>query len=240
MSLATAPSIGHNQPPTVAEQIQASLAENHAALIKRRDDLLGSAERAPAVIDSDETAGRVTDLIRLIGAATKASETARVSEKEPHLEAGRAVDGWFKKISDPLAKAKAKVQGPLDTYLRQKEAAERQRREAEAKALREAAEREAAAMQTEAQMNAAVAIEERAAEAQEAAQAKPAELARTRGDYGGLATLRTTWDFEIVNAAAVPREYLIVNDAAIRAAVKSGAREIAGVRIFEKQSALVR
>lgn len=232
--------IGGNNPPDVTEQTQVELNERHADILKRAADVLAGVERAPTEIKDDETAGKVADLIRMIGSVTKAGEAAHKIAKAPHLEAGRAVDGWLKKMSEPLVAAKVRLQRPLDAFLRAKADAERRRREEEAKALEEAAAREAAAMQTPAQMDAAIATEERAAEAKEAAHAKPAEMARTRGDYGGIATLRTTWKHEVTDVAQVPREYLMVNDAAIKAAVKAGTRTIPGVRIFQDQSAMVR
>lgn len=235
-----AATIGHNAAPPIVQQIQEELAEAHAALVKRRDDLLAAAERAPKEIGDDDTAGKVGDLIKLIGAAIKASEGARVAAKEPHLEAGRAVDGWFKKITDPLAAAKTQVEKAGNAYLQKKEDVERRRREEEARAAEEAARAAAAAMQTEAQLDQAVAAEATAAKAAEAVQAKPAELSRTRGDFGSVGSLRTNWDFEIVDANAVPRIYLQINEGAIRAAIKAGTREIAGVRIFQKKSGVWR
>lgn len=45
---------------------------------------------------------------------------------------------------------------------------------------------------------------------------------------------RQTWTFEITDAAAVPREYLVVNETAIRKAMNAGARDIPGVRIYQE------
>ncbi len=238
----TAAGIGHNLPPTTLEMVQADLAEKHGALVARKDDLVASAGRAPATVEDDETAGRVADLIRLISTCSKTADAARVGAKEPYLEGGRVVDGWFKNVTTPLAETKAKLERPLNTYLVSKAAQEKARREAEAKALEEAAAREAAAMTTPAQLDAAVAIETKAAEVRESVTEKPADMARTRGDYGSVATLRTAWTFEVLAPQLVPRHYLMVNEAAIKAAVKAGARdgEIPGVRIYQGQRAIVR
>ena len=48
------------------------------------------------------------------------------------------------------------------------------------------------------------------------------------------------WKHEVIDAAAVPREYLMVDDKAITAAVKAGIRAIPGVRIFEDAEMRVR
>lgn len=252
--------IGHNLPPTDADPLRDRLSEEHAALMKRRDELLEATDRAPAVIEDEDTAGKMTDFIKQVQAAIKAAEGARVAEKEPFLAAGRTVDGWFKKMTDPLADAKKKLERVLTEYQRKKaererrereEAARREREEAE-RAAREAAER-AAALQSEADLAGAIVAEEAAAQAAadaaraaQAAAAKPADLSRSRGDYGGVASLRTFWDFEGLDRDALDLEALrphIPADAlekAVRSFVKAGGRQLRGVRIFENTQTVVR
>ncbi len=50
--------------------------------------------------------------------------------------------------------------------------------------------------------------------------------------------VRKSWDFEITDAAAIPREYLIVNETAIRKVVGAlkGETKIPGIRAFEKET----
>ena len=57
---------------------------------------------------------------------------------------------------------------------------------------------------------------------------------------GGTLTVKRVWTFEIQDAAAVPEQYKLVNEVALRAAVKSGVRTIAGVRIYETEQVAVR
>lgn len=231
--------IGDNQPPRAAA-LQDELSARHLQLAARRDELLEAMKRAPEKVTDDETAGRVGDFIKQIMACHKNAEATRVAEKEPHLESCRVVDGWFKKITDPLASAKKAMEERLNKYLVAK--AEAARREAEEKARREReeAERLAAAATTDKQLDVAIAHEAAADAAAVTAQAKPAELSRTRGDFGAVASLRTTWDFEVTDISAVPAEFLMVNDVAVRGSIKGGRRVIPGIRIFEKQTAVVR
>lgn len=51
---------------------------------------------------------------------------------------------------------------------------------------------------------------------------------------------RKVWTFEVLAAAEVPREYLVVNEQAIRDAIKGGIRTIPGVRIFEETRTVFR
>jgi hypothetical protein len=249
---ATAALIGHNSPP-VAE----ALADEHATLTARAASIVEAATRLPASVDDDETAGRVADFTRQINACTKALDNARVSAKEPFLDGGRAVDGFFKKHSDPLAGVKKKAQQLLDAFAQRKADAERKKRAEEARLAREEADRLAAAVRTEADLNRAVEQEQVARQATAVAAAKPAEMVRTRGEQGGLVTGRTTWAHEITDIHAIPLETLRRHftpdaiDAAVRkfvaalsdadkAKVRDGWQMLPGVKIAERVISLVK
>ena len=253
MTEAAIADIGHNNPPDAAALLREVLEDGNADLIKRTDDLLEAAERVPTIIDADN-AGRVGDFIKQLTAANKHAEAKRKDAKEPHLEAGRVVDGFFKAISDPLDKEKKKITARLTQYQRAKADAERRQREAEARTAEE--ERRAAeqALEQEAGWGAgakeevlddAVAAEERARDAAKEADAKPAELSRTRGDYGSVASLRTIWTGELADRDTLDLEALrphFTQDAlekAIRTYVKTGGRNLRGAGIYEKSTTVV-
>lgn len=155
---------------------------------------------------------------------------------------------------------------------RQRKEEERKRREAEAEArraqeeaerlAREAAKSKADAAAAEA---ARLAAEKAAADAREAAAqaavareeanaakadatARPAELTRTRSDLGSVASLRRTWHYEVTNEEEIPRMFLTVDHAAIKAFIKSSTdkksgdcrAKIPGVRIFDQHDTAVR
>ncbi len=130
------PGIGHNRPPDPIEDLRAQLAETHEPLTQRKNDLLAMGERAPASVDDDDTANKVADAIKACAAFSKNANAARVAAKEPHLAAGRAVDGWFATLADPVEKVKARLSALLTDYQKRVAAAERARREAEAAELR--------------------------------------------------------------------------------------------------------
>lgn len=255
--------IGHNRPPAAemltGDSLRSSLEIAHSQIADRCSDLIMAESRLPAVTD-DDAAGRVSDYIKQITATAKAAEGARIAAKEPYLESSRVVDGFFTKgIVDPLTALKRRVEAKLTKYLQDKAAREREERlrlEREARAAEESARREAeaqaAAVRTAADLDRAITAEETAqhatatrAVAAEAAIAKPAELSRTRGDYGSVASLRSSWDFECTDITAVPRAFMMLNEAAIRAHMKAKLKDqppapIAGINFYEKTSAAVR
>lgn len=234
-----------NNPPADADPLMDRLIEQHAALALRTDELLAAVERVPAKIDDDAVVEKATSFVKQIKAHAKSVETTRVAEKEPYLAGSRTVDAYFAKLGDQLKKAAQAVESRIGAYLREKEAAERRRREEEARKAREEAEARAAAMREQSDMDAALQAEEDARRAQKAAEVKAADLARTRGTLGGVATLRTSWVGELSDRKALDLEALrplFTDDAlnaAIRAAVKAGVRELKGARIFEHKTAMV-
>jgi hypothetical protein len=76
-------------------------------------------------------------------------------------------------------------------------------------------------------------------------------MSRVRGDLGGVASLRIgPWQVEVLDIAAVPPQFLIVDQGALRAHAqhlsKEGStdadieRQIPGVRLFRETSSTVR
>lgn len=144
-------------------------------------------------------------------------------------------------------------------YQVKKAAAERAAREAEERRLREEAQRKqqeaiAAAQAASAGQNTPD-VAEKMAQATEAAkaadnaalatQAKPAEMAKTTTE-DGTAALREEWTHKVENFAQIDLEKLRPHfgpadiDKAIRAFVKAGGRELAGVKIYAVPKTTIR
>ncbi|MGE4043422.1 MAG: hypothetical protein AB7F35_01120 [Acetobacteraceae bacterium] len=244
--------LGHNNPPTEAEIIRDRLADTHKAALAKADELIAAVSRVPATCEDEDTAGKISDLVKMLSAQHKTVEAARVQEKEPHLAAGRAVDGFFKAVTERLAVAKATAEKPLDAFVKAQAEAERKRRAEEAERLRLEAEAKAAEAEamagnnvkaSDAMLTFAAHTEQQAAKLEEA---RPADLAKTRGSIGSVASLRTRWVGEVTNAAALDLEKLRPHfsaDAlqkALNAYVAAGGRELTGASIYEKSDTVVR
>lgn len=244
MTAAAAP-IGHNAAPDLPPVV-ARLTDEHADLTKRRDELLAAAARVPATIDSAALAANLTDFIKQIGAAVSKADATRKAEKEPFLEGGRQVDAFFKGVTDPLDRAKKAMTDRLTAWQRKVADEERRAREEAARKAAEEAEKKAAAAKTESDLDAAIAAEQTAHDAAAATEVKAADLSRTRGDYGAVSSLRTTWEHEVLDIREIDLEALRPHipvgaiDQAIRGFIKAGGRELKGARIFQNTTAVVR
>jgi len=237
----------HNAPPDPLAEIKGNLAETHEPLAKRSAELAGIAERLPAEIDSDDFAAKVAEAIKQCSTFDKNSEAARKAAKEPHLEAGRVVDGFFLGLAAPVKTVKDRMTALLTAYQRKKAAEELARRVEAERLAKEEADRRAAEAQTAKQLDDAITAEAAANDARAALAAKPAELSRQRTDLGVVASLRQTWTFEVTDAAAVPRAYLSINESAIKTAIRTNTDkegnchlQIPGLRIYAITSSVVR
>ncbi len=262
MNMIAPVTIGSNNPPPdllIGDTLREKLLEDHADLLKRRDELLAAAERIPE-IDSEDIARKVGDYIKQLTAAAKSADAARVGAKEPYLEGGRGVDGFFKNISDPLVDVKKRTETKLTKFLREKEAEERRRRQEEERLAREAAEsarieqeRALASLRDAETLDEAINAENASDRAQAdlvkaeiAATAKASEMSQTRGEYGSMSSLRTSWVFDGMDRASLDLEALrqhLPTDAlekAIRSFIRAGGRELRGTTILETTNAVVR
>jgi hypothetical protein len=224
------------------------LTIDHQNLIDAIADIETFLPDIPDRIDDDETSGEWQDVASRITAVMKAIEANRETVKAPYLTAGRAVDGFFKALEKRCLVVADKVRSPIAGYLRRKAEEERQRREQEAARAREekarlqreadeARRREEAATRAATQAKHQQAATKAEAAADEAAhrasffereaQAKSADLSRTRSTGGSLATLEDVWDFEIADitklkgAALWPFVTAAAKEAAVRAYIKA-------------------
>ena len=252
---------GDNLPPVDADPIRDRLVEKYAELEERKNKLLAGAARVPPIEDAD-TAQRVTDFIKQLQGFDKQAEALRVAEKEPFLMGSRAVDGFFKGHTGPVKQAHKDVSANLQSYLRRVEEEARQVAEEKARVERErerqereAAERQAREASDEVALQLAVEAEARAKQAaadavvaDREARAKPAEFSRTRGDLGGVSSLKQFWDFRIVTREHIDlealRPYISPEDIekAIRryVATNKGDVPLPGVEIFQNTKVATR
>lgn len=245
-----APAMGHNignvpSPEVIAEY----LAESYKGDVARANDLLEAFDRVPEKIEDEETNKRAADFAKKLASHVRVLENDHKGEKQPYLDGGRAVDGFFKGLADKLKVAKGNVEKRQTVFANAKAAEERKRRDEEARIARERAEKEAQAAldraaalpadAADAALDDAIALEDQANVAAEATQASNAELSRTRTDLGVVSSLNTFWDFEIENKDALDldklRPYLPMDaiEKATRAYVKAGGRDLNGARIFQ-------
>ena len=236
--------IGHNNAPTDAEILRDYLLKKNELLLEEAENLALEAEALPSELYADKEAADMTDFVAMVNDCNKRLESIRKNEKEPHLQAGKTVDTFFKKYTEALESAKSRANKPLTAWLVKKSEEEAQWRAAEAERLRKEAEEQAAAATTNEDLNDAIAVEKEAV-ALERSVEKGVGLASSRGAMGG-ASLTKRWvgeieDKKIIDLNSIAKHFS--EDAiqkAINSFVATGGRELSGVKIYEKQTAVTR
>lgn len=191
-----------------------------------RDELTAEASRtaqAMQLLESFEIRNEddyafAGELVKMAKEKWKALEERRTEVTRPLNEALRAVNGWFKPAQEPYKQAEQVLKQKISAYLLAQRAAN------------------AAAMQAAAQAA-------QAGDVDQAAQhvAALVEAPRVQG-----VSMREVWDFEVVNLDEVPREFLCLDEAKVRAAIwyadteKTPPRPIPGLRFFLRGQVSVR
>lgn len=246
---------GHNNPPDDARRVTERMAADYAEMVSNADVLVASVSSLPLAIRSKEDLGLVSTAIVNMRDAAQRAEATRVAEKEPYLRSGQAVDAFFKGIADKLTRAATDLNRRVNDYQQAILAAERRRRDEEAREaarVAEEARQKAERARTEAnkvtrQVEATLA-ERRADEALEATQATPAGMVRERFDDGRLVTMKKVRFVEVVDFKVIPLEQLraYLKPSAIEDALKRWAvateysQTMPGVRVGERDDSVVR
>lgn len=203
----------------------------------------GEIERAK--VTNDDEAGRATALAAILLDIVSDADRKRVAIKEPYLKASRKIDGTFGGFIEAVKLAKNNIVAMVDRYRHE------QRRKADEERVRlekEARDKEAAAQAAAANGNAlqAARLAKQAEESIERAQVVAAPAAPIRSSYGQTASGRTEWKHEIVDRKKLPAP--IINhpkvveaiNGVIASMLRSGTREIPGVRIYAEQKTVIR
>lgn len=216
-----------------------------AALRERAEELAAAVEAfaGGGDITDDDRATRAADLQRELQALEKEAESARKAEKQPHMDAAKAVDGRYKPIADTVATWKQRVGTLLAGYLRRKDA-ERRERERQAREAAEAAAREAQAEQNEIRRAEAVAEAERLrVEAERVANAR-AQVGSQVGGRRAISLRQSPAKVRIVDPVEAARwawkhhkaEMVELITRLASAAARGGATEIPGCEIYREES----
>lgn len=240
-----------NRPPLVTPE---QLEIDHAAILTAVANLRARFESAIPVVENDEDVGALGEMVKDIRAEWQRVDATREDARRDYLDAQRIVNSFFNERKDTLAGFMAELEARQKVYLDKKADKERARQEeisrlakVESDRLAEQARLAAAdnkPVEAEVAAQASQRAEATAVEAQEQAQSKPADLARTR-TTSGTATLAVEWKFEITELPKIDlealRPYLPRADLekAIRAFVKvnKGDRPLVGVRIYSTTKA---
>lgn len=169
---------GDNKAP-IAEVLAADFAELKAE-VDAFVALMREAAKSPPKSDEDQAA--LGKIIMDGRALWNRADGQREAEKRPILDAGRALDAWFKETLASLVKGRDHLQGMADAYARQRAAEERARALREAEEARRREEEERAKAEAAKTASGAARAEGRAEAAAQKAEAAEATVAASDAD----------------------------------------------------------
>lgn len=200
-----------------------------------------------------ENQAQADEVSRLIDAARKAGKRFdgfRKAEKQPHMDAAKAVDTAWKPLTDAAERVAEVGKAALTPFLMAQEKAKREREaEERRKADEAAAEARRLAAEADGSLAAAKARDE-AIELAKAAEAKAAAAEREKAGAKGAGmartvSLRTTWRGQVTDrrtllnhiARTRPDDLSAWLDQWAASAIRAGARDLPGVEIYEEKVA---
>jgi hypothetical protein len=235
--------IGHNNPPEPTP-FDAATEAVEAVFGEATHWLDG------ATVSTQDEADAIAKLLDMARKAEKTADAARVEEKRPHDEAGKAVQEKYRPLlarCETIAKA---CKAALTPFLAAQEAAKR----AAAEAARKAADEQRAAAEAALRASQVTDLAAREAAEQAMRDADKAEAAAKRAEKDKAAskggaratTLRTRYEAELVDAKAAARHFWTVrptmfNELLLQLAseaIRSGARDVPGFVIREIKEAV--
>lgn len=177
---------------------------------------------------------QASDYLKSVKGLLRQIEDARTRVTKPLNEALRQVNSQAKEASAPLLTAETQIKRAMLTYSAEQE---RIRREEQRKA-EEAARKERERIEAQAAKAAAAGKVERAAQLEERAATVVAPVIQREAPKVAGVSMREVWRFEVTDPAAVPREYLTVDEKKIGAVVRAlkGDTQIAGVCVWKEKS----
>jgi hypothetical protein len=208
--------IGNNEPP-LAER----LALDHVDLVKRATEAAALVPDEVRPVANDEEAAAYTQTAADIKDVIDLADDAFEIEKKPWRDGGKTVDDFFA-FRKKLAAAVTRATNALNVYQNAQLAAKRKADEEAA----EKARREAIAFDEPAPVVVPVAA---------------VEATRVVAASGAKASGGIKWLHEVIDFEQVPRQYLMINEPALKAAIaalkaqggKVGDAKIPGVKIYE-------
>ncbi len=161
------------------------------------------------VINSVESIEPASVFLRKLKDTENSIEAKRLEFTAPLNQSLKAINETFRLLKDPLERARVILTHKILVW-KQTEAERLEKEEARRRAIQEAHERAGHEVKA------------------------PVVLERPENKIGNTQT-RKVWTFKIVDPAKVPDLYKVINQVAVREAIRNGMREIAGLEIYQEE-----
>lgn len=206
--------------------------EHELVDLKNDADLLLAKASEVAAIENVDQESRAVEFLAQTKRRYKLVDAKFKEYTTPLKEAVKTIKADFDPIKKPLLEAEQIVKAGMKVFRDSEAFKERERQRIEAEELAKSVVRDLAKDLTQENLDVAH-------EAVEIVKEAAKEAPKTVNTQSGQARYRKDWKFEIENPDLVPHNLCTPDPKLIRAAVKSGVREIEGVRIWEETTPVI-
>jgi hypothetical protein len=182
------------------------------------------AEAESIVVKIKDDAENVSEFIARLNDLIKGIETKRLEFTRPINESLKAINKTFADLKEPYALAKHILTGKLTEWHLKEE-----RRIREENERREREEQRRRKIQ-----------ESHAARGHDIGDIPIIDSIAPKENKIGRGHVVKRWTFEVTDEGKVPREFLRVDEVIVRERIRTGTREIPGIRIFQEASTIIR
>ena len=181
------------------------------------------------VVNSDDTEAGAIDVAKQIKMFSAKVEAARKDHVSPFNEFVKRINSAFKPIIEDLANCEQQIKDKLLVWIRHKEQLRiEEERKRQVEFEKQVEEKK---------------FEEGVFGSSDKVVAPPLPIIAAngpaRGDLGTAST-KTIWRWELVDIKKVSIDLLMINDKLVNEKVRSGIREISGIRIYEDKTIAIR
>lgn len=188
------------------------------------------------VIKTDDDMKEASEQINLVSAKIKELEEKRKSLVGPLNDVVKTLNNDFKEFTNPLTTLLNGLKKSVGSYLDKKDREAKLLAEKEAAKIEKKEEKLADALSSKNPLEREMA-QQKIDTMKNTAEQKVNEVMPGKINTGaGSVSSKMLWKFEITNPTAVPVNYLMIDEAKIKQAIKDGIREINGVRIYQERS----
>lgn len=185
----------------------------------------------------DETIFSATDFTKKIVVLRKNTEAAKKESVEALKQVIAETEAPYKNLLNEIAKIETLLRDKILEYHSEKRRREMIRLEAERQEKLAMLARAQEQYALDAKVDEVAGIE-KTMELVTAEQLKA--KSSVQGFTGATSGIRLIWTFELIDVNQVPREFMQINEVAVRDAIRAGKRDIAGLKIYQRESVNIR
>jgi len=167
------------------------------------------AQAGKYIVESVEDVDKSSEFLKKVRDTEREIEAKRLEFTKPLNQSLRAINATFKQLKEPLVEARQVLTNKILDWKRA-ETARLEKEEARRRKIQESHVKRGHTVEA------------------------PVVLDRPEKTIGNTRTTKF-WTFEVQDLGQIPREYMVIDNVAVRKAIREGVREIRGLKIYQDE-----